>query len=229
MTHEGPAPPGPDPGAPGFRRTPSFQNGPTMPNVVPIFPTALLVSDRYLLDEAERALLTGQSWGPNRSGNQTSVDTYVLQDPRLAGLRDFLFAQLQHYAREVMCLPKGLRSVMTQSWVNRNEPGSSHHAHSHPNSLVSGVFFIAGDACPLVFHRDPVAGTSLSFQPTTVHAHNAQRWDVRNEPGIAVLFPSTLRHEVVDNDTSTTRYSLSFNSFVSGRIGSRRKLTELVL
>ena len=31
---------------------------------------------------------------------------------------------------------------VTQSWLNWTEPGGFHHSHYHPNSFISGVFYI---------------------------------------------------------------------------------------
>ena len=31
--------------------------------------------------------------------------------------------------------------VITQSWLNKNKKGESHHEHVHPNSMVSGVWY----------------------------------------------------------------------------------------
>jgi hypothetical protein len=31
---------------------------------------------------------------------------------------------------------------ITQSWLNYTETNQYHHKHEHPNSLVSGVFYV---------------------------------------------------------------------------------------
>ncbi|MGH8032262.1 MAG: TIGR02466 family protein [Luteimonas sp.] len=200
-----------------------------MSGVISVFPTALFVSEQYEPTPDELAALIGQPWEPNRAGNKTSSDTYVLENDALARLREFLQQQICHYAYQVLGLDEALDVYITQSWVNVNPAGSSHHPHSHPNSVISGVFFIQGEPCPLILHREATLFGSLSLRAPASNDFNATRWNVVNRPGHAVLFPSTLRHEVAQNTSATDRYSLSFNSFVRGTLGSRRKLTELVV
>ena len=33
------------------------------------------------------------------------------------------------------------KMAITQSWLNKNKKGESHHEHSTPNSMVSGVWY----------------------------------------------------------------------------------------
>ena len=34
---------------------------------------------------------------------------------------------------------------ITQSWINFTKKGEYHHPHAHPNSLISGVFYVEAD------------------------------------------------------------------------------------
>ena len=45
--------------------------------------------------------------------------------------------------------------------------------------------------------------------------------------GELILFPSTLKHSVPINTSNKNRISLSFNTFVSDKLGSEIELTEL--
>ena len=65
----------------------------------------------------------------------------------------------------------------------------------------------------------------------------AKEWNVSNskswwfEVGIGklVMFPSSLTHMVQTVDHEETRISLSFNTFLKGKLGVTDSLTELIL
>lgn len=200
-----------------------------MKGVVPLFPTALFVSSQYEITPSERSFLMGLEWEQNRLGNYSSKDSYVLESDELRSLRQFLDLQVDYYAHEVLRISRTLDVYITQSWVNRNPAGSSHHPHFHPNSLISGVFFIQGEDCPFIVHREDQLFGNLSLDIEGRSEFNQMKRRINNRSGHAVIFPSGLRHEVEKNSAESDRYSLSFNTFAKGVLGSRQRLTELKL
>ena len=40
---------------------------------------------------------------------------------------------------------KTIEIYITISWINYTETNQYHHAHSHPNSVISGVYYIETD------------------------------------------------------------------------------------
>ena len=75
-------------------------------------------------------------------GNVTSTNNYVLRDNRLSSLRLFLNNSLQEYFQATMSPQDNVKLEITQSWINYTKTGQYHHKHAHPNSIVSGVFYI---------------------------------------------------------------------------------------
>ena len=43
---------------------------------------------------------------------------------------------------------------ITQSWVNVATKGENHHSHRHPNSMLSGVYYISPELCHIRMLRD---------------------------------------------------------------------------
>ena len=62
--------------------------------------------------------------------NRQSDDTFVLDKPELANIRAFIEAKLHKFVTEIMASTDKL--VITQSWLNKNKKGESHHEHVHP-------------------------------------------------------------------------------------------------
>jgi hypothetical protein len=72
----------------------------------------------------------------------------------------------------------------------------------------------------------------LHIRPTVDHEFNSQTWSYGVETGDIVLFPSQLVHnveQVKEHTDRTQRVSLSFNTFLKGRLGDGYNLGELLL
>ncbi len=119
---------------------------------------------------------------------------------------------------------------ITQSWVNRSEPGQFHPKHKHPNSIISGVIFLddnTGESLPPIrFHRT-VEMLSLDFDFDDLNEFNASCRLFEPEQGMLILFPSLLEHDVEKNESDRVRTSISFNTYVRGIVGGREQLTEI--
>lgn len=87
-------------------------------------------------------------------------------------------------------------------WATVHDSCISHSPHSHPNELVSGVYYVRTpkDAGPIVFH-DP-RGPLPPFDNMIT---------IRPKPGDVVLFPSWLMHQVLPTGGSQERISIPFN------------------
>ena len=96
--------------------------------------------------------------------NRQSEDTFVLDKPELANIRAFIEAKLHKFVTEIMASTDKL--VITQSWLNKNKKGESHHEHVHPNSMVSGVWYpqIHEQLPPIQFRSRHQRDVSLSTE-----------------------------------------------------------------
>jgi len=98
-------------------------------------------------------------------------------------------------------------------WAIVNSKLASNVVHCHPNSFLSGVYYVnvteeSGD----IFFQDPRQGANMTSCPVTEFTP----WTIRQvtyrpRPGVMLIFPSWLYHGVEPNLTETPRVSLSFN------------------
>ena len=199
--------------------------------VVPIFPVPVYISDEYPTTTAETSVLKIQDWIVNPDGNKFSANNYVLELPALGGLKSFLQQQIDTFAYQVLRIKPETSFYITQSWVNVKVRGTSHHLHSHPNSLLSGVFFVDGEMAPLAFQRPQTheifGNTRLEI--TEINPFNATDCSFPNQKNRAILFPSTSKHFVRETTVDTPRFSIAFNSFARGLLGDPHGLTGLRL
>lgn len=190
-----------------------------------VFPTAVGISEyngiinKDIITNLEKHRLT------NNSG---SINTDVLSLPELSHLKDFIQTELNQYFKQVHDPENDDNEVyITQSWANFTDMHESHHVHSHPNSFISGVFYV--QANDRIEFQKTVPGLRFEIPAKTYNQYNSMTWWMPAKTGTLLLFPSSLVHyvPVVDNDYQ--RISIAFNVFLKGTIGSNVALTELKL
>jgi uncharacterized protein (TIGR02466 family) len=189
-------------------------------------PVGIYRLDRDLSDVEKEFLLGLEQKG--NEGNTTSVNNYVLKDKTLLNLKEFLELSLDKYFMEVYEPSTNVRPYITQSWINYSQKGQYHHQHQHPNSLVSGIFYVKADE-----KKDKVYFIKSEYQQLKIPTENYNPWNSESwwfevKTGDLFLFPSSLTHKVTTVETDL-RVSLSFNTFLKGSFGKNNELTELVL
>jgi uncharacterized protein (TIGR02466 family) len=165
------------------------------------------------------------------TGNSSSDNSYIFNS-KLKKIKQFCEQQLKIYVEQVINPKEEFDFYITQSWLNINKPGEYHHNHSHPNSIISGVFYISTEEDDKITFTDPNHSTRevLKFKPKEYNIWNSTNWFFPTITNELILFPSWLNHKVEPNEKATTdRISISFNTFVRGTLGNRKSLTELIL
>ena len=199
-------------------------------NIISLFPTAILgakLDREFTKDELKFFEVVKNNTMPN-VGNTSGTDTYILKNKELDSLKSFFESQIRVY-QDTIVKPKNSASIyITQSWLNYSKPGDYHHKHKHPNSYLSGVFYIqTNDNDRINFDRDQYA--QIEVGSTEFNDWNSHTWWLPAITYQLYLFPSNLTHYVEKVLGTQTRISLSFNTFVSGVIGDHTGLTEIKL
>lgn len=166
--------------------------------------------------------------------NQTNLisdELYIFEKPELKSVADAVQEALDIFAREVMGITQ--RLYVTQSWSLVNPPNVGMHGHSHSNSVISGSLYY--DELPegsggMIFDRHN-GYQQLMFYPETgkVNIYNTTKNKVQPKKGDLILFSSSLLHWVEPNLSKQDRHSIAFNTFVRGKMGHYRDVSELVI
>ena len=181
---------------------------------------------RSLSDE-EKFFLMELEQRPNM-GNRTSTNNFVLRDKLMTSLRGWMEDCVAEYFKATTNPKHDVTLRLTQSWVNYSEPGQYHHKHAHPNSFVSGVFYIQTNPNDKIFfYRDGYS--QIKFPPAEWNSWNSESWWFEALTGRLILFPSSLTHMVPTVEGEDVRVSLSFNTFPAGTVGEEMDLTGLKL
>lgn len=179
------------------------------------------------LTEDELNFIRGLEVRPNIA-NKTSVNNLVLREGVMTNLRQFIEDSLSEYFSETDNPKHNVGLRITQSWCNFSEPGQAHHRHAHPNSYVSGVFYVQTNPSDRIyFYRD--AWKQIKLPPKEWNAYNSESWWFEATECRLILFPSSLEHMVQVVSGEKERISLSFNTFPVGFVGEEMNLTGLRL
>lgn len=165
----------------------------------------------------------------NNEGNTTSQDTYILKNKKLLNLHQFIEKSLHEYFMATYCPKNDTRLKITQSWLNWTKPNQFHHKHAHPNSLISGCYYINArkDSDKIFFYRDGYQ--TFKFPPADWNQYNSDSWWLPVGTRDLIFFPSSLTHMVQPVEGEETRISLAFNTFPIGDMGCEMDLTALRL
>jgi len=166
------------------------------------------------------------------SGNIHTKDNYILNRPELKDIKSFIDEVCQSYLDNILCPKEDIKIYVTQSWLNYTEENEFHHKHEHPNSFVSGVFYIDSDKNnDLIKFFNPISYKQISpeINKDKYNPYNSASWFFPVETGKIIMFPSSTTHQVDDKKGSNTRISLAFNTFLKGKIGPNEDLAELIL
>ena len=197
-----------------------------------LFPEPLYFSklERVLTKEELKIFNEHKKRTHKNTGNSRTNDSYVLEHKALKNLKKDLNQKIINYFNEVICCGNAITPYITQSWINYAESDQFHHRHAHPNSLVSGIFYISADkkVDSVTFSKVPL-DDRIKLKITKYNIFNSSSCTFPVETGNILLFRSSLEHGVDKKKGNNIRSSLSFNIFIKGTVGNKEELTELIL
>ena len=200
-------------------------------NINSIFSTPIYFSklDRELSLEELSFIDNTKPKTYKNEGNITSNDNHILNNIEFKDLKENLDLRIQDYFDKVISPANNITPYITQSWLNYTEKNQYHHKHQHPNSLVSGVFYINchKEHDKIKFFNESYKTLKLEIKDWNLW--NSESWWFTVKTGDIILFPSSLTHMVETKEGDNTRISLAFNVFIKGTVGNNKNLTELHL
>ena len=209
------------------------------PEIAGLFPTPLLRIDiPPELSTACNVFDNTEMWLDKESRREYGLhsrNTYIMDEPECVQLKKFILDMAKDFAHNTLMYDYD-EWTFSQTWVTWKEPGQMHVPHTHPNSVISGVFFYGygEEGTPAIeFHRNEFQGTgqSIMLRDKPDKRPSPFAWKTFTVPfkaGTLLLFPSWFRHSVPINKTKYTRKSVSMNIVPKGMLGDPNSLTELL-
>lgn len=184
-----------------------------MSEILTLFPQAIL-NDYNLIDVDISNLETEENFG-----NISTVSKNVLY--QYPDVEEYIISKISEYKKNIMCADRNIEFYITHSWINITSQGQFHHMHDHPNSIISGIYYIKADPFydSITFKMPAANKPCLNLNVEEYNLFNSQEWTIPVTSGQILLFPSNLQHEVKVSQNPEDRISLAFNIFVKGKIG----------
>jgi|TARA_B100000035_G_scaffold301817_1_gene298789 uncharacterized protein (TIGR02466 family) len=146
-------------------------------------------------------------------------DTHILNHNIFSDIKHFIEKHIDSYLLRVLRKnPRIERLTITQSWLNKLEMHEYRRAHTHPNSVLSGVFYIG-------YPKDKFS--TLNFLSPFFSGFDDINFQHFPKAGELIIFPSYLRHWVEPNRNNDDRISLAFNTFPLPGWGDESGLTSI--
>jgi len=192
-----------------------------------LFPTAICIFDldRDLTNNELKTIELNLKKMEKNTGNYISKNKYILNDSVLKNLKKFFDDSIDNCLKTVF--QEKTKLQITQSWLNKTTKNEFHHMHTHPNSYLSGVFYIrTEDNDKITFHKNNIR--SMYYKPTyeNLNIYNSSNWWLPAKQNTLLLFLSDTWHSVPPVENKE-RISLSFNTFFAEDFGSKSEATLL--
>jgi hypothetical protein len=98
------------------------------------------------------------------------------------------------------------------AWININENGHFNWSHTHPQSTLSGVYYVkTPNDCGNIEFENPSMSLMTNMKVKSYNVFNSSSLMVPSEEGTLYIFPSWLPHKVHPNLSNEERISISFN------------------
>lgn len=156
--------------------------------------------------------------------NIVSESSNVLDLKEFSEIKQYIQAHLNQFFGPVHGAGRNQDIYITTSWVNLTKPGMSHHHHTHPNSIISGVLYFKCIPNDNIVFTSPFEPLMIQGSKPTIEGSGSV---VRVFEKNLILFPSYLRHEVYENTSEEDRISLSFNTYVRGEFRVRDESSDV--
>lgn len=160
----------------------------------------------------------GRKWSA-RNGytgytSYSSLDDLPWRFPAFKSLK----AHLDRHARAFAKLQEwnlGSKKLeLDNLWINVLDPGGFHGSHIHPNSVISGTYYVdIPDGASSIRFEDPRLALMMASPPRKPKAARDMQPSIPIAPraGTVLMWESWLRHEVTLNQADAERISVSFN------------------
>ena len=165
---------------------------------------------------------------------EISKNSYVIDNPVCEDLKKFLMSCFKDFATNVLRYNyKDLE--FAQSWLTYKQPGQFHKAHTHPNTLLAGVFYyeFQTDDAAICFSKDVKSFGRSSFEPSLLsdyQSHQFSQEEIYFTPkqNDFIIFPSYVTHGVPPNRTNRVRKALGVKALTKGTLGDRETISEII-
>lgn len=160
------------------------------------------------------------------SSRNWQTDDFLHKEPEFAWLCDAAVKLGKQYIDFMQYEYDDL--VMHEMWANVYRREEDLHMHNHPNSFLSGVYYMTDNNSDIEFYDPRTDVRSVIMPAMFSNFFNAFNYSINPKKGLMIFFPSWLKHSVIPQP-SGFRVSIAFNLMLEGKIGSRHDKNQTQL
>jgi hypothetical protein len=130
-----------------------------------------------------------------------------------------LFVELQKYVDEVCNLHFiSSKLAICDSWLTKSTFGKHAKLHNHNFSIFSGLLYLTDSNTNTKFYMDDSFYTK-NLHPYGIIMHKQDYiLEVVPKKGKLIIWDSSIKHSIATNKEKTTRYTLAFNTWLTGNV-----------
>ena len=192
---------------------------------IPVFESEVDVSDEIV--EYSKSLSSDRTLNDNAF---ISKEMNVLSLEKFKELKEQIGKNILQFLCDVCKVETNIQVEITSSWVNIHKKGDWAQSHKHMNSVLSGVVYLkvpenSGD----ILFESPIElfGPTLIFNYQSNNILNRGEYSFTPKKSKLYLFPSHLKHSVLQNLSNDDRISLAFNCYLRTQVVSEGKTFNL--
>jgi uncharacterized protein (TIGR02466 family) len=163
-----------------------------------------------------------------------SKDSYVVDNPICKPLADFAMHHFKEFATNIMRYDYE-ELMFAQSWLTYKKPGQFHKAHTHPNTLLAGVFYYEHyeDDAAICFSKEAKSYHRSYLEPSLLsdyqqYPYSQEEIYFKPQQNNFIIFPSYVTHGVPPNMTNRVRKALGINALTKGKLGDQETISEII-
>ena len=176
---------------------------------------------RVILEEVKSMKTTNNLINQVKHGTKEYNYSYYNKQLFLEVEEAFNTIKKLHYTDEVSL-------KITECWATVTGKFRKHHYHKHPNSIVSAVLYLTDhtSATTNFYIRNPWCWTE-DFLTIGKTGQLTKVTKVSPKSGKLVIFPSNMFHDTTAHNSNDVRYTVSFNTFISGSFGTQSTYLDI--
>jgi uncharacterized protein (TIGR02466 family) len=197
--------------------------------IIPIFPKCIIKTNIELDKEENIELLNSFNFETFEKVNNEPTAMEVSKNKKI--LNNFIFLKNKINNSFKLALKSILKIendlIMTSSWLTKSEKNQFSDFHVHTNCVFSGVYYpnFNKEIPEIHFQKKTLPEISLNY--TEYNMYNSNLITLKLEKNNIIFFSSDLSHKVAHNFFDSTRYSIAFNFFPTGKIGIHDSQMEI--
>lgn len=204
-------------------------------HVFDLFPTPLYVTN-YEGDTSEliKYFDSCEMNPSNGPYGMISKNSYIIDNPICKQFSNWLMYHFKEFATNIMRYDYE-ELQFAQSWLTYKAPGQFHKAHTHPNTLIAGVFYYDAheDDAAICFSKEAKSFNRSYIEPSLLpdyqeYPYSQEEIYFKPKKNNLIIFPSYLTHGVPPNNTNRIRKALGINALTKGKLGDKETISEII-